>query len=278
MRLAGPLFKEFSNPEEWINVVKQYGYSAATCPINADANNNLIEEYKKSAKESNIIISEVGAWSNPISPDDKIRNQAIEHCKIQLELAEKLEAKCCVNIAGSRGEQWDGPYAENFSDDTFDLIVKTTQDIIDAVNPKKTFFCLETMPWIFPDSADSYLRLLKAIDRKQFAVHLDPVNMICSPSRYFNNGEFIKECFDKLGKYIKNCHAKDIKLSGKLTVHLDEAVPGDGALDYKTFLRELDKLDPDISLTIEHLHKEEDSIRAANYIRNVANMVAVKIK
>ena len=51
---------------------------------------------------------------------------------------------------------------------------------------------------------------------------------------------------------IKSCHAKDIALSEKLTTHLDEVRPGLGGLDYATFLRELDKLDPDTLLMIEH--------------------------
>jgi hypothetical protein len=55
------------------------------------------------------------------------------------------------------------------------------------------------MPWIFPTSPDSYLELMKAIDRKGFGVHLDPVNMINSPERYINNAAFLEDCFDKLG-------------------------------------------------------------------------------
>ena len=51
----------------------------------------------------------------------------------------------------------------------------------------RTYYALETMPWIFPDSADSYLALVKAIDRKAFAVHYDPVNMINCPQRLFDN-------------------------------------------------------------------------------------------
>ncbi|MHC4542678.1 MAG: sugar phosphate isomerase/epimerase, partial [Planctomycetota bacterium] len=82
-----------------------------------------------------------------------------------------------MNISGSRGERWDGPSPKNFTDETFDIIVATTRAIIDEVKPTRTYFTLETMPWAYPDSADSYVALLKAIDRKRFAVHLDPVNL-----------------------------------------------------------------------------------------------------
>ena len=84
--------------------------------------------------------------------------------------------------------------------------------------------------------SDSNLKLLKAIDRPQLAVHFDPVNIVNSPRRYFNTGALIKECFDKLGPHIKSCHAKDILMHDKLTVHLDEVRPGLGNLDLNILL------------------------------------------
>jgi sugar phosphate isomerase/epimerase len=131
------------------------------------------------------------------------------------------------------------------------------------------------MPWAFPDSPDSYLELIKAIDRKQLGVHLDPVNMINSPRRYYGNGAFIKECFSKLGRYIKNCHAKDILLRSDLTVHLDEVLLGTGGLDYKIYLSELSKL-KDVPLMLEHLKTKEEYDQAAANVRKTAASVGVK--
>jgi len=198
-----------------------------------------------------------------------IRNAAIEKCQAQLALADEVDARCCVNIAGSCSEKWDGPHPDNFSSDTFDLIVETVRTIIDAAKPTRSFYVLETMPWIFPDSPESYLKLVKAINRQQFAVHLDPVNLINCPRRYFNNSDFLQECFRLLGPHIKSCHAKDIILKDALTVHLDEVRPGLGGLDYKTLLRCVNQLD-DVPLMLEHL-PDEDYPRAAEYIRKTAS-------
>ncbi len=105
-----------------------------------------VKAFEKAAREANIIISEVGAWSNPISKNEKERKEAIKKCKDSLALADLIGAGCCVNISGSRGEKWDGPHPENLSRETFDLIVQTTREIIDEVKPVRTFFTLETMP------------------------------------------------------------------------------------------------------------------------------------
>jgi len=269
IRLGGPVFGDFKDPAEWIKAVKAKGYTAAYCPVPTGTDEATVKSFEKTAKDSNVVISEVGAWSNPISKNEKERTEAIKKCKDSLALADLIGAGCCVNISGSRGEKWDGPHPDNLTRETFDMIVQTTREIIDDVKPVRTFFTLETMPWAFPDSPDSYLELIKAIDRKQLAVHLDPVNMINSPGRYYNNGVFIKECFDKLGPYIKNCHAKDILLSSNLTVHLDEVLLGTGGLDYKVFLTELSKL-KNVPLMLEHLQKSEDYDQAAANVRKTA--------
>jgi len=201
-------------------------------------------------------------------PDENARRAAIEYCQNRLALADRIGARCCVNIAGSRGEQWDGPHPDNLTEDTFDLIVDTVRTIIDAVNPTRTYYTLETMPWMYPDSPDAYLRLLAAIDRSQFAVHLDPANLICSPQRYFGNAALIKECFEKLGQFIRSCHAKDVALSPHMTTHLDEVRPGLGGLDYSVFLKELHKLEPDICLMLEHLPTEHEYVLAGEYVRS----------
>lgn len=268
IRLGGPVFEKYDSPEQWIAALKKLGYSAAYCPVDAKQTDDVLNAYAKAAKEAGIVIAETGAWSNPIDPDETKRNAALELCKTQLALAERIGANCCVNISGSRGAVWDGHDPKNLTKETFDMIVETTRSIIDAVKPTRTFFTLETMPWSYPDSPDSYLDLIKAIDRKQFAAHLDPTNLISSPQRYYSSGKIIKECFEKFGRHIKSCHAKDIILSQKQTTHLDEIRVGLGNLDYAVFLKELSKLDG-IPLMMEHLSKAEDYDQAAAHIRAV---------
>ena len=222
------------------------------------------------------MIAEIGAWSNPISPDDATRASAIERCKTRLELADRVGARCCVTLAGSRSETWDGPHPDNLSRETFALIVDTVREIIDAVGPTRTFFTLEPMPWTLPDSPDSYLELLHAIERPRFAVHLDPTNLINSPAKYFDNAGLLRECFAKLGPYIKCCHAKDVTLGAELPVHLAEARPGLGTLDYRVLLTEMDRLDPDTPILVEHLTTDEEYRAATAHIRSVADSLGVR--
>jgi len=277
MRLGGPVHLSRPDPDQWIKALQESRYRAAYCPISAEACHEEIQAFSEAARRSDIIIAEVGAWSNLLSHDATESKAALELCQKQLALADEMGAKCCVNISGSCGSRWDGPHPKNLTRETFDRIVEIVCQIIDAVHPARAYFTLEPMPWMYPDSPDSYLDLIYAIDRKQFGVHLDPVNMICSPQRYFDNAGFMRECFKKLGPYIKSCHAKDILLSDHLTTHLDEVCAGSGYLDYRALLTEMNRLPSDTPIMLEHLKTEAEYNQAANYIRSVAENIGVNL-
>jgi sugar phosphate isomerase/epimerase len=278
LRLGGPTFEKSHDPDAWVRIIKRLGYRAAYCPVGPDATDDLVNAYATAAKDADIVIAEVGAWSNPISPDEKTRQKALAKCRRCLALAERIGARCCVNISGSRNpEHWAGHHPDNLTDGTFDMIVRTTRAIIDDVKPTRTYFTLETMPWAYPDSADSYLRLIKAIDRRQFAVHFDPVNLVTSPQRYYNTGRLIRDFFQKLGPRIKSCHAKDILLQPELTTHLDEVRPGLGGLDDPELLQQLSKF-PDTPLMLEHLKGAEEYRLAAEHIRSVGDKIGLSFE
>lgn len=277
IRLGGPVFGQWDGPAGWIAAVQAAGYRAAHCPVGLDADAATVRAYARAAEQADVMIAEVGAWSNPQSSDAATRAAALDKCQRSLDLAERIGARCCVNVAGSRGPRWDGPYADDLTEETFEMVVATTREIIDAVRPTRTCYTLETMPWMVPNSVDSYVRLIEAIDRPAFAVHLDPVNLICSPQRYFANGALIRDAIARLGPRLRSCHAKDILLQEQLTTHLDEVRPGLGMLDYRTFLMELDRLDSDVPLMLEHLPNAAEFQLGADYIRSVAREVGVAL-
>ena len=277
MRFGGFIFKKWNNPEEWAQAAIEAGYSAVYFPVDHTADLKVIDGYKNAAEAADLVICEIGVWNNLLDRNPEKREANMQRAIHQLELADYVGANCCVNISGNCGEQWDGHHPDNLTQKTFEEVVLTTQKIIDAVNPKNTEYSLEPMPWMFPHTADSYVDLIKAVDRKAFAAHLDPVNVINSPIQYYRTGEVIQEWFDKLGTQIKSCHAKDIIMSGKLTVHLDECRPGTGNLDYETYLKCMTKLPDRACLMLEHMTEEIDYIEATKYIKGLASKLGIKL-
>lgn len=279
MRLGGPVTTEYSTPAEWIEAIEDHGYATATAPIGRDASTEKIAAYREAAADADVEIAEVGAWGhNPISDDPDEREVAIEACARYLELADAIGARCCVDVAGSRGDAWDAPHPDNFSDTTFDRLVDSIREIIVRADPSDAVYTVEPMPWSVPHSIESQRRLLDAVDSEHFGVHFDPVNLIASPERWADTAGFVERFVDEFGEDIAVVHCKDVVLRENYTVHLDEVRPGEGDLDYHALLSALDGLgDDDLPFLLEHLESEAAYEAAADYVRRVADDAGVDL-
>ncbi len=138
------------------------------------------------------------------------------------------------------------------------------------MKPTRTVFTIEMMGWNLPDGPDNYLKLIRAVDRKAFGVHMDVCNGINSPERFYNNAAFIRECFTKLGRWIASCHAKDLQWLPEMNVHFVEVIPGRGEVDYLAYLTELSKLAVDAPLMLEHLKSADEYEEGKRYIQKKA--------
>ena len=278
MRFGAPLFGTWRNPEEWIATLKRKGYDAAYNPLGLDAPEAEIAEYKAAAEENDIVIAEVGAWANnPLHPDKTVAEAGFQGLVKALRFADSIGALCCVNVAGSLSERWDGHHPENLTQRTFERIVGYITRLLDEVQPAHTAFALEMMPWMFPTTADEMLKLIDAVGRPGFAAHVDLVNVTCSPRLYYENAQMTLECFAALGSRIRSVHAKDILLGEELTVHLSEVRPGLGGFDYRALLSAVRQHCPDAPVMLEHLSTEQDYDLAAEYVRGVATSLGISV-
>lgn len=267
LRLGGPSFSKTDDPEELALAHRKLGYRAAYCPPVDLGDSARIRASREAFTKHDVVIAEVGRWCNLLDSAEDQRRKNLQTVTDGLALADEIGARCCVDIAGSfNPEIWYGPHPDNLSPRFFDAIVENARKIIDAVKPKRAKFTYEMMGWALPDSPDSYLKLIRSIDRKAFAVHLDPCNLVNSPDKFYHNTALLNECFDKLGPWIASCHAKDLTWDVEMNVHFREVGPGLGSIDYATYFRRLATLPQNPPLMLEHLPKAEDYDKARKHL------------
>jgi sugar phosphate isomerase/epimerase len=277
VRLGGPIFLKAEDPGELAREHRRLGYSAAYCPAVRVDDGDRLRAIRTAFAAADVAIAEVGAWRNMLDPDPQKRADNLRYVTERLVIAEAVGARCCVDIAGSYNPTvWYGPHPKNLSQEFFDATVENCRRVIDAVKPRATTFSIEMMGWSVPDGPDSYLKLIRAVDRPTFAVHMDVCNGVNSPSRFYGNADFTRECFAKLGRWIVSCHAKDLAFVPEYNVHFREVVPGRGEIDYATYLRELAKLPVDAPLMLEHLQTAEEYKEGGDYIRAVGERIGIK--
>jgi sugar phosphate isomerase/epimerase len=275
LRLGGPILLKSADPNELAREHRRLGYSAAYVPAVTLKEPDKIALIRKSFLEQNVLIAEVGAWVNMLDQDAEKRKQNINYVTERLALAEEVGAINCVNIGGSYSPtQWDGPDIRNLTKEYFDATVENCRKVIDAVKPKVAKFSLEMMGWSLPDGPDAYLRFIKAIDRPAFGAHVDIANILNSPQRFYNNKALIDETFKKLGRWITSCHAKDV--IGK-DVHLAEAMPGRGGMDYTAYLKNVTALPHEAPLMLEHLRTADEYDQARLFITQRAAELNIRL-
>lgn len=286
LRLGGYGIDYAGDPEAYARAHVAFGYNAAYMPnINLDSRDEIAAIVKAMA-DADVIIAEAGAWKNLIAHDEGQRKANLDYAVHQLALADEMGARACVafhGTVGHAGDPWQlsdnydyGPHPDNQSEAGFQRAVDTARYIIDAVKPKRTKFSLEMVPWLVTDTAENYLKLLRAIDRPQFGAHIDAANMVISPRLYFNTGRMIREAFELLGPWIVSCHAKDIVMKGgpgTISFHFDEVPPGEGNLDYGAYLAEIRKLGREVPLMLEHFGVPEYK-RGLAYIKAIAGSIS----
>lgn len=275
IRIGGNLDFEYTPFEKLLTIIDDVNYSTILYPY--DDTNINVDTLKEFVDQHDLIIGEVGVWNNPLSKNPIIREKAILECKRKLKIADILHANCCINISGSRGEVWDGLHIDNYSQETYDRLVLTIQDIIDSVNPKNTYFALECMPWMTPDSPEQYLKLIKDVNRDRFGVHIDYVNMINSPKRFAFRDTFIKQTFELLNKWIVSVHVKDIKLIDMFPIGLQECEVGTGDINLGDVLEHCSKLENDVVIFVEHLSSIDEYKRSVKYLRDLAESRNINI-
>lgn len=276
VRLGAPIFQTQDDPESLALAHRKLGYRAAYCPAVKLEDTARINDLQCAFREQDVVIAEVGRWVNLLDHDPAKRAENLKLVTDGLALAEAIDARCCVDIAGSfNREVWYGPDPQNLSDEFFDAAVENVRKIIDAVKPKRAKFCYEMMGWALPDGVDAYLKMLRAVDRDAFGVHLDPCNLINSPGRFYNNTELLNDCFDRLGPHIVSCHAKDLQWNVEMNVHFVEVTLGTGALDYTTYLKRLANLPGDVPLMIEHMRGEQEYTQSRQHLFELAKKIDV---
>ena len=276
MRLGGTVC--CGSPAEWETKLVESGFRAVTAPFSCDTPREEIQRLVGICEKHDAVIAEVGVWRNPFDRTEGPAN--LDYAIRQLRLADELEIPCCVNVAGTDSDVgWDAADRGNFSEAMYRRLVGSIRAVIDGAKPRTAFYCLEPMPWMIPDSPDVYLQLIRDVDRRQFAAHMDFSNMINSPRRYLNAEGFIEECFQKLAPYIKSTHIKDTFMDPvHLTAMLRECAPGEGALNFARVLRILDRFLPaDAPVLLEHMSTFEEYRTAYDYVAGIAESIGIDV-
>ena len=268
MRLGVNYTPQHETPEEWGDILVKMGCRAASFPGNESMPDHVIDAYVKAARERDILIAEVGVWDSPFVPDRAQAEAAAAKAKAKLALADYVQARCCVNVSGAFGPIWAMCHRDNFGPEAFVRVKEYIQGLLEEVKPQHTYFTLEPMQWMVPDSPEQYVEILDAVNHPRFAVHMDAINFNKDPYTYTHKKEVLDRAFALLGpRNIRSCHVKDCLLEPGITVCIREVPIGSGTMEIDYYLEKISCLDPDMPVLVEHQQTMEEYQAALDYLK-----------
>jgi sugar phosphate isomerase/epimerase len=198
-----------------------------------------------------------GYWQNMITPDENARQEAVRTVQAALRLAGWMGARGIDTGPGSMNP--DGPWfphPDNWSPTARKQLVKTLQECAPAAEDAGVYLSLESHQLVTLKTPDITLEILDEVDSPWVRCDYDSANWITLDT-IFDTGTEVNRHFDLLGKYIVSCHAKDIWIENRLTLHLEDGCPGKGLMDFATLFRRMEELNPDYPVIAEGNTTEE---------------------
>ena len=198
-----------------------------------------------------------GYWQPLMSPDESLRREAVRTLQAAVRIAHQLGARGIDTGPGSMSP--DGPWmphGDNWNPEVKDQLIKSLRECAQTAEDHGIYISLEGHQVVVLDNAETTREVLDAVDSHWVRSDLDPANWITLKT-VFDTGTAIDEMFDTLGNHIVSGHAKDISINPSHIIHMPTNAPGTGQLDFATYIRRLEALDPTYPLIVEGASAEQ---------------------
>lgn len=209
---------------------------------------------------------------------------ALEIYTKQIHIAAIIGAHC---VGFGWGKEFGWPSPDIWSDKTWNERIAGVAELAQVAERKGIDIAAHPLYFTPLKSVERCKELVESVGSQRVKILLDLVNM-CEPHMYYSTTDLVNHAFDELGEHVVSMHAKDVKISGggigggarsekgNPIVHIDEAVPGTGVMDYPTIMKRLGELPQDVILHVEHF-EYEDTIVGQQYIRSVGRQLSVEV-
>ena len=267
--------------DQFLQKTEAFGSTTVSASTRPDWTDEDVEGVRGFLDDNGVRVGEFSAFHFGFDHEDAAqRDAAQEHYARLLSHGNMLDAHCVgFSTYGERGKpgMWTEATWERCLDSVGRLAEQAERAGMDvAAHPHAMApLC----------SVERYRDMLDRVGSPRLKVLIDIVNMTW-PQRVFDTTALVDEVFDELGGDIVALHAKDVIISGGSgvsaakgmgVIHVDEAVPGTGFMDFDAIVRRLDMLDHDVTVHVEHF-EYEDTLEGQEHIRSVAERAGVAVR
>jgi sugar phosphate isomerase/epimerase len=192
-----------------------------------------------------------GFWQNLVTADESARAESVRTLQAALLLAGWLGARGIDTGPGSHNPR--GPWLahpDNWTAASRRQLVRSLKECAPAAEDAGVYLSLEGHQLVVLASAQVTREVLDEVGSPWVRADYDSANWVTLQTLYAT-GAAINHDFDVLGDWIVSCHAKDIWIEDRHTLHLQDGCPGQGLVDFRALFRRMQALSPDYPIIAE---------------------------
>ncbi|MCL6509294.1 MAG: sugar phosphate isomerase/epimerase [Anaerolineae bacterium] len=237
--------------------VRRAGFRGAQLFFNRplEAARDDLLRVKRAFTDADLEVAQVNGWYEPLcSYDDDVRAAGVSGMQALVRIGRLMDAPSVYVRPGGHNPNghWYA-HPENHSPRTFDRLVDSLRKVCAVAQAEGVPVAVEGHVLSALDTPQRVRDLLDAVGSPMLKFNYDPVNFVGTVRQVHDTSSVLNELYALLGRDIVVAHAKDCRLADQLVVHIEEVVPGSGAMNYELFMRQFQRVCPNGYFIIEHL-------------------------
>ncbi|MDQ6674527.1 MAG: sugar phosphate isomerase/epimerase [Chloroflexota bacterium] len=223
------------------------------------------------AEQGIVIVQATGYNPQLTHPDDKVLSLELDRLRAAFDTARLLGAEMIISGCGSRHPtHFYGPHPDNHTPETRDRLIGSLRRVVPWARDAGVILALECHVTTALDSPEHIREIVQSVDSPWVRANFDPVNLLGDFQKVWRNAEAMRHMWQTVGSgYAKSAHIKDVRADPELVVHISEAAPGQGLLDFDAFFEVVARLGDNTAVIVEHLPAEA-ALAAIAYVRQAA--------
>ncbi len=239
-----------------------------------DVTEKSVTRVAEVCKSYGVKIGPVGAYANPLRPDEAPMGWTMNKVRRMIELLPIMESNEMVIWSGSTSKDLLSYGDGNFEREALRAVARVSEELLELLQDANGTLMFETYYTHVLHGVPSILALLDLVQSDRIKVIMDPPNYI-SPEDYIRRDAMMVELIENLCGHIGAVHFKDFRLLPDRS--WDYPGPGGGVMNYQLLLQKLAECGYESWAIIEHV-KPEDYASAKAFIESQLTLTRVGLK
>jgi sugar phosphate isomerase/epimerase len=217
------------------------------------------------------IFQYAGVNANLVHPDRDLPGEVVPRIRAACVAAQRLGAQMLICGCGSYDERnFYGPHPGNHTEPARRRLIDALRLIAPIVADHGLVLALECHVLTTLDTPERIREILDEVDSPAVGANFDPVNLLGSVAAVHDNAVEVRRIRSVIGdRCTASAHIKDVRITTELVVHIAEAPPGHGCLDYAAYFEAVSTLPAGSPLIVEHLEVDQVD-EALDFVRRTA--------